>query len=65
MVDVSAARRLLDERYYVAKLVETEPDRWAVMAFRLRGDDGGFVGGVVAPMPVECDGTGRVRVVGC
>ncbi|RLV50782.1 glycosyl hydrolase family 32 [Nocardioides mangrovicus] len=64
-VDLAGARRLLDERYYVAKLVPTSSDGWGVMAFRNAGDDGCFVGGIVAPMAVAWDGDGHLSVTGC
>lgn len=52
--DVDAAYPLTDERLYVGRLLRRRDDgRWLLFAFRNAGDDGGFVGGVTDPMPVE------------
>lgn len=51
--DVEAAYPLTDESLYVGRLLRRRSDgQWLLFAFRNRGDDGSFVGGVTDPMPV-------------
>ncbi len=59
-VDVAAAVRLVDERFYVGRLVQDRGGAWQLLAFRNRGADGRFVGGVTDPQPVRwrADGLG-------
>jgi beta-fructofuranosidase len=58
-VDVAAAVRLTDESSYVGKVVHHEGAA-CFLAFRNRGPDGAFVGGVSDPVPVgwRADGAG-------
>lgn len=57
-VDVAAAVRLTDETRYVGKLVHHAGSTY-FLAFRNRGPDGTFVGGVTDPVPVTWRGDGR------
>jgi beta-fructofuranosidase len=60
--DVATARLLLDDRFYVGRLVRDHagrhrsghdaPDQWMLLAFHNRGPDGTFVGEISDPMPV-------------
>ncbi|WP_137844273.1 family 43 glycosylhydrolase [Microbacterium sp. 2FI] len=55
--DVDAAYPLTDESLYVGRLLRRRSDgQWLLFAFRNRGDDGRFVGGVTDPMPVGWEG---------
>jgi beta-fructofuranosidase len=58
-VDIAAAVRLTDESCYVGKLVADRAGRWRLLAFRNRGVDGRFVGGVTDPVPVGWRPDGR------
>ncbi|MCW2762565.1 MAG: glycosyl hydrolase family 32 [Marmoricola sp.] len=60
-VDVSAAVRLTDESLYVGKVAHDRGSAY-FLAFRNRGPDGGFVGGIIDPVPVTWrpDGLGLV-----
>jgi beta-fructofuranosidase len=57
-VDVSAAVRVTDESLYVGKVVRHRRAAY-FMAFRNRGPDGGFVGGITDPVPVTWRADGR------
>lgn len=50
--DVSLARLLVDDRFYVGRLVRQRGGRWVLLAFHNRGPDGTFVGSVSDPMLV-------------
>ena len=50
--DVASARLLVDDRFYVGKLVRDRDGRWVLLAFLNRGPDDTFVGAVSDPMPV-------------
>jgi len=51
--DVASAQLLLDDRFYVGRLVRDRAGRWVLLAFHNRGPDGTFVGAISDPMPVE------------
>ncbi|UUE21441.1 glycosyl hydrolase family 32 [Microbacterium sp. J1-1] len=52
--DISRAEPLTGDDLYVGRLLRRRDDgRWLLFAFRNRGDDGHFVGGITDPMPVE------------
>ena len=51
--DVARARLLVDDRFYVGKLVRERDGGWALLAFHNRGPDDAFVGAISDPMPVE------------
>ena len=57
-VDVSAAVRITDESLYVGKVVEHLGSAY-FMAFRNRGPDAAFVGGITDPVPVTWRPDGR------
>jgi beta-fructofuranosidase len=57
-VEVAAAVRLTDERWYVGKVVEHE-GRAFLMAFRNQGPEGAFVGGLDEPVPLRWRDDGR------
>ncbi len=57
-VDVSAAVRVTDESMYVGKVVEHLGSAY-FMAFRNRGPDAAFVGGITDPVPVSWRADGR------
>lgn len=59
-VDLRRAVRLADECVYVGRVVQDRTGRWQFLAFRNRGPDGAFLGGVIDPVPVRWrqDGTG-------
>lgn len=63
--DVSAAVRLTDESLYVGKVVHHRGAEY-LMAFRNRGPDAAFVGGITDPVPVTWrrDGRGLVLAPG-
>lgn len=50
--DITAAHRLVDERFYSARLVRDRAGQWQALAFQHTGEDGRFVGGLSDPMPV-------------
>lgn len=50
--DVASARLLVDDRFYVGKLVRDRDGSWVLLAFLNRGPDDTFVGAVSDPMPV-------------
>lgn len=55
--DIDAAYPLTDERLYVGRLLRRRDDgQWLLFAFRNADDDGLFVGGVTAGMPVAWEG---------
>ena len=58
--DVASARLLVDDRFYVGKLVRDRDGAWVLLAFLNRGPDDTFVGAVSDPMPVvmTADGLG-------
>lgn len=58
-IDVGAAVRLTDESSYVGKLVADRAADWQLLAFRNRGPDGSFVGGVSDPVAVGWREDGR------
>jgi beta-fructofuranosidase len=64
-VNVSAAVRVTDESLYVGKVVHHGGAAY-FMAFRNRGPDSGFVGGITDPVPVTWrpDGRGLVLAPG-
>ena len=51
-IDVASARLLVDDRFYVGKLVRDRDGSWVLLAFLNRGPDDTFVGAVSDPMPV-------------
>lgn len=52
--DIDGAYPLTDSSLYVGRLLQRREDgQWLLFAFRNRGADGGFVGGVTDPMPVH------------
>ena len=57
-VDVAAAVRLLDERFYVGKVVEHD-GRTLLMAFRNQDRAGDFVGGLAGPAGLRWRADGR------
>ena len=57
-VDVAAAVRLTDESLYVGKVVHHRAAAY-FLAFRNTGPDGGFVGGIIDPVPVRWRADGR------
>ena len=50
--DVAAAQLLVDDRFYVGRLVRDRSGGWTLLAFHNRGPDGTFVGAISDPMPV-------------
>ena len=50
--DVTSAELLLDDRFYVGKLVRGRDGGWVLLAFHHRGPDDTFVGSISDPMPV-------------
>ena len=50
--DVASARLLVDDRFYVGRLVRDRDGSWVLLAFLNRGPDDTFVGAVSDPMPV-------------
>jgi beta-fructofuranosidase len=56
--DVARAELLVDDRFYVGKLVRGRDGRWVLLAFHNRGPDGTFVGAISDPMPVVMTPTG-------
>jgi Glycosyl hydrolases family 32 N-terminal domain len=50
--DVASAELLLDDRFYVGKLVRDRDGGWVLLAFHHRGPDDTFVGAISDPMPV-------------
>lgn len=58
-VDLPAAVRLTDERWYVGKLVQDRAGAWQLLAFRDHAGDGVFVGGIDDPVPVRWRADGR------
>ena len=50
--DVTSAELLLDDRFYVGKLVRDRDGSWVLLAFHHRGSDDTFVGAISDPMPV-------------
>lgn len=67
-VDLAAAIRVCDERWYVGRLVRDRSGDWQMLAFVNQDDAGAFVGGLTDPMPVRwrADGAGLelVRAIG-
>jgi beta-fructofuranosidase len=51
-IDVGSAQLLLDDRFYVGRLVREREGGWVLLAFHNRGPDGTFVGSVSDPMRV-------------
>lgn len=51
--DPSAAYRLTDESLYVGRLVQDRAGRWQLLAFRNDDGNGGWVGEITDPQPVE------------
>jgi beta-fructofuranosidase len=51
--DLTRAYRLTDERLYVGRLVEDRAGRWQLLAFRNDDGEGGWVGEITDPSPVE------------
>ena len=49
---------LLDDRFYVGRLVRTRNGRCVLLAFLNRGPDGTFVGAVSDPIPVVMTAAG-------
>jgi beta-fructofuranosidase len=52
-VDLSAAVRVCDERWYAGRLVRDRSGAWQLLAFVNQDDAGRFVGGLTDPMPVR------------
>jgi beta-fructofuranosidase len=50
--DVASAELLVDDRFYVGKLVRDRDGGWVLLAFHHRGPDDTFVGAISDPMPV-------------
>lgn len=61
--DISSAYLLLDDRFYVGRLVRDRAGEWQLLAFHNRGPDG-FVGEIADPMPVRRGVDGRLTVTG-
>ncbi|MFC0432106.1 glycoside hydrolase family 68 protein [Kutzneria buriramensis] len=60
--DIAAAEPVTDDRFYSGRLIRRRSDdRWVLVAFHHRGEDG-FVGVISDPMPVAWDGK-RLSVV--
>jgi len=59
-VDLDAAVRICDERWYVGRLVRDRSGDWQMLAFVNQDAAGLFVGGLTDPMPVRwrADGAG-------
>jgi beta-fructofuranosidase len=57
-IDVASAQLLLDDRFYVGRLVRARNGRWVLLAFLNRGPDGTFVGSVSDPIPVAMTSAG-------
>ncbi len=57
-IDVASAQLLLDDRFYVGRLVRTRNGRCVLLAFLNRGPDGTFVGSVSDPIPVAMTSAG-------
>ena len=54
--DIAGAALLADDRYYVGKLVRDPDDRWVLLAFANKDENGDFVGELTDPAPVRwCD----------
>jgi beta-fructofuranosidase len=54
--DIKGATPLTESRYYVGKLVRDHTGRWVLLAFHNIGAEGGFVGALSDPMPVQWHG---------
>lgn len=50
--DVARAELLVDDRFYVGRLVRDRNDQWVLLAFHNRGPGDTFVGAISDPMPV-------------
>ena len=50
--DVATAELLVDDRFYVGRLVRDRTGAWVLLAFHHRGPDDTFVGEISDPMPV-------------
>ena len=50
--DVASAELLVDDRFYVGKLVRGQDGDVVLLAFHHRGPDDTFVGAISDPMPV-------------
>lgn len=61
--DVARATLLLDDSFYVGRLVRDRSGRWQVLAFHHRDADGAFVGTLSDPMPVRWAGDRLVAEV--
>jgi sucrose-6-phosphate hydrolase SacC (GH32 family) len=62
--DIAGATLLSDDRFYVGKLVRDPDDRWVLLAFVNKDDNGDFVGELTDPMPVGWAGDRLVRQPG-
>ncbi len=59
--DIAGAHLLVDDRFYIARVIRTRHGRNVVMAFRNKGPSGGFVGELTDPVDVAVvDGVPRV-----
>lgn len=59
--DIDAAYPITDAGLYSGRLVRRRDGSWAMLAFRLVGEDSPFVGEITDPLPVAWDG-GRLVV---
>ena len=59
--DIDAAYPITDASLYSGRLVRLRDGSWAMLAFRLTGEDTPFVGEITDPLPVAWDG-GRLVV---
>jgi len=59
--DIAGAYPLTDARLYSGRLVQRRDGSWAMLAFRLEGEDLPFVGDITDPLPVTWD-SGRLVV---
>lgn len=59
--DIRSAYRLVDERLYVGRAVQTRSGEWVLLAFENIGDDGGFVGLITDPIPLRWE-SGRLTL---
>lgn len=60
--DLSTARLLLDDSFYVGRLVQDRSGAWQLLAFVNRRPDGTFGGTLTDPMPVHWDPSGHLAL---
>ena len=61
--DLTRAVRMTDESLYSGRLVRDRAGRWVMLAFRNRGPDGGFVGELTDPMPLQWAADGGALLI--